>query len=95
MHDFTIATDMDESHLKYYSIKIKFNDGEVKDFGTINTDKLIKHDKDKSDSSFSYEYNVWVKLLPNSVIVGIVVVIAIEALVALIIFLKKHKKRIR
>ena len=89
-HDFTIATDMDESHLKHYSIKVKLKDGEVKDFGTINIDRLIKIDKDDNDSSYSYEYNLLVKLLPTSVIIGIAVILAIGALVALIMFLKKH-----
>ena len=41
-HNFTIATDMDESHLEHYSIKVKFNNGEVKDFGNIKVEIRTK-----------------------------------------------------
>lgn len=92
IHDFTIATDMDESHLKYYSINVKFDNGVVKDFGTIDIDKLRKINK--NDESYNYEYNVWVKLLPLSVVKVIVGILALGVLVVLIIALKKHKKRI-
>ena len=92
IHDFTIATDMDESHLKYYSINVKFDNGVVKDFGTIDIDKLRKINK--NDESYNYEYNVWVKLLPLSVVKVIVGILALGVLVVLIIALKKYKKRI-
>lgn len=93
-HNFAIATDLDESHLSYYGIKIKFKNGDVKNYDSINIDKLINVDDNELDSSYNYEYNVLVKLLPRSVIVGIVVILVIAALVGLIIILKKHKKRI-
>ncbi len=93
-HDFTIATDLDESHLTHYGIKIKFKNGDVKNYDSINIDRLINIDNNETDSTYNYEYNLIVKLLPKSVIIGIVVMLAIGALVALIVFLKKHKKRI-
>lgn len=93
-HDFAIATDLDESHLKHYGIKIKFKNGDVKNYESIDVDKLINVDENDLDSSYNYEYNILVKLLPRSVIIGIVVILVIVALVVLIISLKKHKKRI-
>lgn len=93
-HDFAIATDLDESHLKYYGIKIKFKNGDVKNYESIDVDKLIDVDDNELDSSYNYEYNVLVKLLPRNVIIGMVVILVIAALVVLIIALKKHKKRI-
>lgn len=93
-HDFAIATDLDESHLKHYGIKIKFKNGDVKNYESIDVDKLINVDENDLDSSYNYEYNILVKLLPRSVIIGIVVILVIVALVVLIIALKKHKKRI-
>lgn len=93
-HDFAIATDLDESHLNYYGIKIKFKNGDVKNYESIDVDKLINVDDNELDSSYNYEYNILVKLLPRSVIIGIVVILVIAALVVLIIALKKHKKRI-
>lgn len=94
-HNFAIATDMEVRHLVNYEIKIKFKNGNVKTFDTIDVDKLIDIDDDKSDSSYNYEYNLRVKLLPKSAIIGICVVLVIVGIVALIIALKKHKKRIR
>ena len=93
-HDFAIATDLDESHLKHYGIKIKFKNGDVKNYESIDVDKLINVDDNELDSSYNYEYNILVKLLPRSVIIGIAVILVIAALVVLIIALKKHKKRI-
>ena len=93
-HDFAIATDLDESHIKHYGIKIKFKNGDVKNYESIDVDKLINVDENDLDSSYNYEYNILVKLLPRSVIIGIVVILVIVALVVLIISLKKHKKRI-
>lgn len=93
-HDFAIATDLDESHIKHYGIKIKFKNGDVKNYESIDVDKLINVDENDLDSSYNYEYNILVKLLPRSVIIGIVVILVIVALVVLIIALKKHKKRI-
>lgn len=93
-HDFAIATDLDESHLKYYGIKIKFKNGDVKNYESIDVDKLIDVDDNELDSSYNYEYNVLVKLLPRNVIIGMVAILVIAALVVLIIALKKHKKRI-
>lgn len=93
-HNFTIATDMDERHLNNYSVKVKFDNGDVKDFDYINVDKLIKVDEDINDTSYNYEYSLLVKILPRSVIIGIVVMIVLGGLAALIVALKKHKKRI-
>lgn len=94
-HDFAIATDIDESHLRHYEIKIKFKNGDVKKIESIDMNKLINIDDDESDSSYKYKYNVRVKLLPRSVIVGVTIITVIGLFVVLIIFLKKHKKRIR
>lgn len=93
-HIFNIATDLDKSHLKHYGIKIKFKNGDVKNYESIDVDKLINVDDNELDSSYNYEYNVPVKLLPRSVVIGMVVMFVIAALVVLIIALKKHKKRI-
>lgn len=93
-HIFNIATDLDESHLKHYGIKIKFKNGDVKNYESIDVDKLINVDDNELDSSYNYEYNVPVKLLPRSVVIGMVVMLVIAALVVIIIALKKHKKRI-
>lgn len=94
-HNFAIATDMDERHLVNYSIKVKFKNGEVKNFDSIKVAKLIDVDDDKTDSSYSYEYNVRVKLFSKDVIIGFCVAVVIIALVILIIYLKKHKRRIK
>ena len=93
-HNFTIATDMDERHLNNYSVKVKFDNGDVKDFDYINVDKLIKVDEDINDTSYNYEYRLLVKILPRSVIIGVAVMIVLGGLAALIVALKKHKKRI-
>lgn len=93
-HNFTIATDMDVSHLNHYGIKIKFKNGDVKNYDSINVDKLINVDDNDADSSYNYEYNVLVKLLPRSVIVGIAVMLVFAGLVVLIVTLKRYKKRI-
>ena len=93
-HNFTIATDMDERHLNNYSVKVKFDNGDVKDFDYINVDKLIKVDEDINDTSYNYEYSLLVKILPRSVIIGVAVMIVLGGLAALIVALKKHKKRI-
>ncbi len=94
-HNFAIATDLDESHLEHYGIKIKFKNGDVKNYDSINVKKLINVDDNETDSSYNYEYNLLVKLLPKSVIVVILIMLVIAALVTLIITLKKHKKRIK
>ena len=93
-HNFTIATDMDERHLNNYSVKVKFDNGDVKDFDYINVDKLIKVDEDINATSYNYEYRLLVKILPRSVIIGVAVMIVLGGLAALIVALKKHKKRI-
>lgn len=94
-HNFAIATDMDERHLVNYGIKIKFKDGNVKNFDSIDIDKLIDVDDDKTDSSYNYEYDLRVKLLPKEAIIGFFVALGIIAVIILIIYLKKHKRRIR
>lgn len=94
-HHFAIATDMDERHLVNYGIKVKFKNGDVKDFGSIKVAKLIDIDEDKTDSSYNFEYNVRVKLLPKNAVIGICVALVIVALIVLIIYLKKHKRRIK
>lgn len=94
-HYFAIATDMDERHLINYGIKIKFKDGEVKNFGNINTKKLIDVDDNKNDSSYNFEYNVIVNLIPRSMIITFFVILGVAALVTLVIVLKKHKRRIK
>lgn len=94
-HNFAIATDMDESHLRHYGIKIKFKNGDVKNFDSINVDKLIDVDDDKTDSSYSYEYNLRVKLLPKWAIITFIVIVVVAALALGIIALKKHKRRIK
>lgn len=95
VHDFTIATDIDKGQLSHYGIKIRFKNGDVKNIDSINVDRLINVDEDESDSSYNYEYNVLVKLLPKSAVIAIVVILVIAAIVGLIIYLKKHKKRIK
>lgn len=94
-HNFAIATDMDERHLVNYGINIKFADGEIKKFKSINVNKLIDIDDDKTDSTYSYEYNLRVKLLPNWFIITMIVIVILACLVVGIIALKKHKRRIR
>ena len=80
--------------LNNYSVKVKFDNGDVKDFDYINVDKLIKVDEDINDTSYNYEYSLLVKILPRSVIIGVAVMIVLGGLAALIVALKKHKKRI-
>ena len=94
-HNFAIATDMDERHLVNYWVKIKFNNGEIKEFPPFETDKLIESDDGKNDSSYSYEYNIRVRLFPKVVRVGFVVICIIAAIVAFIIWLKKRKRWIK
>lgn len=94
-HDFAIATDLDEHHIVNYGIRVKFKDGDVKNFDSINVDKLIDIDDDKSDSSYSYEYNLRIKILPKWIVIVMVIIVVIAALVAGIVALKNHKKRIR
>ena len=94
-HNFAIATDMDERHLVNYGIHIKFANGDVKKFDSINIKKLIDIDDDKTDSTYSYEYNLRVKLIPNWLIITFAVIVVIAALVAGIIALKKHKRIIK
>ncbi len=93
-HNFAIATDMDERHLVNYGINIKFADGETKNFKSINVKKLIDVDDDKTDTTFSYEYNLRVKILPNWLIITMIVIVVVALLVAGVIALKKHKRRI-
>ena len=94
-HNFAIATDMDKTHLVNYGIHIKFADGTVKKFDSINVKKLIDIDDDKTDSTYIYEYNLRVKLIPNWLIIVFVVVVVITILVVTIIALKKHKRIIK
>ena len=95
VHNFAIATDLDEHHLVNYGIKVKFNDGNVKNFDSIKVDKLIDVDDDRTDSSYSYEYNLRMRILPKWLVVVFIVIVVIAALAAGIVALKKHKKRIR
>ena len=57
--------------------------------------KLIDIDDDKTDSTYSYEYNLRVKLIPNWLIITFVVMLVIAAIAAGIIALKKHKRIIK
>lgn len=93
-HDFTIATDMDENHLEYYGIKVRFNNGDVKSYDSIEVDKLKMIDNDNTDSSYNYEYNVLINLLPKSIINTIYIILAIVCATIMVIYLIKHKKRI-
>lgn len=94
-HNFAIATEMDERHLVNYGINIKYADGDVKTFKSININKLVDLDDDKTDSTYSYEYNLKVKLLPNWLIITIMVIVAIALVITSIMALKKHKRRIK
>lgn len=93
-HNFAIATDMDESHLRHYGVNVKLENGDIKSFNSIKVDKLIDVDDDKTDSSYSYEYNLRMKILPNWLVIVLVVIAVVAVLVAGIIALKKHKRRI-
>lgn len=94
-HHFAIATDMDERHLVNYWVKIKFKNGEIKEFPPLKIENLIDTDDDKTDSSYSYEYNLRVRLFPKVVRIGFIVVCIIAILVAFIIWLKKRKRWIK
>ena len=93
-HNFAIATDMDERHLVNYSVKLKFKNGDIKDFGNIKLEDLIKIDEESNKSTFSYKYDLRVKLLPNIAIKIIIAIILIILAVFVIRAIKKHKKRI-
>ena len=94
-HNFAIATDMDERHLVNYWIKLKFDNGDVKEFPRIELEDLIDTDEDKTDSSYSYEYNLRVRLFPKVVRIGFVVLCVVAIIVAFIIWLKKRKRWIK
>lgn len=95
VHNFAIATDMDERHLVNYWVKVKFKNGEIKEFSPIKIEKLVDTDEDKTDSSYSYEYNLRVRLFPKVVRIGFVVLCVVAIIVAFIIWLKKRKRWIK
>ncbi|MBR3832490.1 MAG: hypothetical protein IKJ72_02550, partial [Mycoplasmataceae bacterium] len=95
IHDFAIATDMDKSHLVNYSVKLKFDNGEIKNFEPIKIDKLIDIDDDTSDTTYSYEYSLRVKFIPSIVIKIAITILIIALVVVVIINLKNYKKRIK
>ena len=94
-HNFAIATDMDERHLVNYWVRLKFKNGEVKEFPAIKTDKLIDIDEDNNDSSYNYKYNIIVKILPKEVRIGFLVVCILAIIIGFIIWLKKRKRWIK